>query len=45
MTLSDCLTDCLRYILHERGLSRNTHKGYQAQLRHFARWLVENGYA
>jgi site-specific recombinase XerD len=34
----------LRFILHERGLSKNTHKGYQAMLRHFLNWLKKNGY-
>ena len=44
MQLTDCITDYLRFIRHERGLSENTHRGYQAQLRHFTRWLVENGH-
>ena len=44
MLLNDCTTDYLRYILHERGLSKNTHKAYQAQLRHFQRWLTANGF-
>ena len=44
MKLSELTADYLRYVLHERGLSKNTHKGYQAQLRHFHRWLQENGY-
>ena len=44
MQLTDCIKDYLRFILHERGLSENTHRGYQAQLRHFTRWLQENGH-
>ena len=44
MYLSELTTDYLRYVLHERGLSHNTHKGYQSQLRHFLRWLEGNGY-
>ena len=44
MQLTDCITDYLRFILHERGLSKNTHTGYQSKLRHLHRWLTENGY-
>jgi integrase/recombinase XerD len=45
MNLKDCVSDYLRFILYERGLSANTHKGYQAQLRHFIRWLeTDAGY-
>ena len=40
MLLQDAMTDFLNYVLHERGLTKNTHKGYQAQLRHFHKWLV-----
>lgn len=44
MQLTDCITDYLRFILHERGLSKNTHKGYQAMSRHYLHWLAENGH-
>ena len=44
MTLKSLMEDYLRYVLHERGLSVNTHKSYQSQLRHYHKWLTENGY-
>ena len=44
MLLSDLSRDYLAFIKHERGLSHNTHKGYQSSLNHFLRWLDDNGY-
>ena len=44
MTLFDLINDFLLYVLHERRLSKNTHKAYQSQLRYFLHWLEDNGY-
>jgi integrase/recombinase XerD len=44
MLLSDATRDYLSYIKHERGLSYNTHRCYQAQLLHVQRWLTVSGY-
>jgi|SRR5579884_280277 len=44
MLLADVIQDYLSFIKNERGLSFNTHKGYQTSLRYLCRWLQENGY-
>lgn len=44
MKLSDCITDYLNHIRHERGLAKSTCLHYQCWLRHFTDWLKANGY-
>jgi len=44
MNLYRAIEDYLLFIRHEQGVSSATFKGYRAQLRHFHRWLIENGY-
>ena len=44
MQLTNYINDYLRFILHERGLSRNTHICYQSKLRHLNNWLIANGF-
>jgi site-specific recombinase XerD len=44
MLLSDYVSDFLSYMAHEKGARATTLKGYQSQLRHFIRWMIENGY-
>ena len=44
MKLSDCISDYLLHIRHERGLAKTTCLHYQCWLRHFSDWLTVNGY-
>jgi len=44
LKLSDCITDYLGHIKHERGLSKVTCLHYQCWLRHFTDWLTASGY-
>lgn len=45
MKLSDCITDYLRYLRYEQGVTASTLKTYGAALRRYLRWLeTEGGY-
>jgi integrase/recombinase XerC len=44
MKLSDCITDYLNFIRHERNLAKSTCLHYQCWLRHFTDWLDANGH-
>lgn len=44
MLLDDAVRDFLCYLRAEQGATAATHKCYQNRLRHFLRWLAENGY-
>ncbi len=44
MNLYSLIEDYLQALRHEQGATATTCKQYQAQLRHFHNWLIENGY-
>ncbi|MEO7716478.1 MAG: tyrosine-type recombinase/integrase [Capsulimonas sp.] len=44
MKLHDAISDYLNYISVEKGHAKSTCKSYTAWLRHFEKWLTENGY-
>ncbi|MBC7528117.1 MAG: tyrosine-type recombinase/integrase [Chthonomonadaceae bacterium] len=44
MNLIDSIEDYLRFLKHEQGAALTTYRNYHANLFHFHRWLIENGY-
>ena len=44
MKLTDCITDYLNHIRHERNLAATTCLHYQCWLRAYMDWLKANGY-
>src|SRR5579871_1998353 len=44
MLLHDAMLDYMDYLNHEQGVTKGTVETYKSWLRHFHRWLEENGH-